>query len=96
MIEFLTVGDIQALPFGHSALSVFTNDKGGIIDDTVINHQDDKALYVVSNAGCADKDLAHIRQQVQEFKSKGMDVNVDVLDHLSLVALQGIFFILSF
>ena len=37
-------------------------------------------------AGCSDKDLAHIRSQLQKFKG---DVKVEVLDHLSLVALQG-------
>ena len=30
------VGDIQGLSPGTGTLSVFTNDKGGIIDDTVI------------------------------------------------------------
>ena len=81
-----------------STLSVFTNENGGIIDDTVINKQSDDAFYVVSNgfltridtlilvAGCADKDLAHIRAQLKKFKG---DAKVEVLDHLSLVALQG-------
>ncbi|KAJ3039869.1 hypothetical protein HDV00_011651 [Rhizophlyctis rosea] len=88
-IETLVVGDIASLPIGSSTLSVFTNPSGGIIDDSVINKQDSDGLYVVSNAGCAEKDLAHIRQQVQEFRSKGGDVDVKVLDHVSLVALQG-------
>jgi aminomethyltransferase len=35
-IESLTVADVAALPTGGATLSVFTNDKGGIIDDTVI------------------------------------------------------------
>ena len=30
------VGDIQGLSPGTGTLSVFTNEKGGIIDDTVI------------------------------------------------------------
>lgn len=85
------MGDISGLPLGSSTLSVFTNEKGGIIDDTIINNHDEKSLYVVSNAGCADKDLAHIRNKLSDFKAKGFDVNVSVLNHLSLVALQGIF-----
>ncbi len=60
----------------------------------MINKQSEDAFYVVSNglptiliaAGCSDKDLAHIRSQLQKFKG---DVKVEVLDHLSLVALQG-------
>ncbi|KAJ3293029.1 hypothetical protein HK104_004817 [Borealophlyctis nickersoniae] len=88
-IESLVVGDIQGLPTGSSTLSLFTNENGGIIDDTVINRQDAEGLYVVSNAGCADKDLAHIRAQLKKFQDKGGDVDVKVLDDVSLVALQG-------
>nr|KAJ3421748.1 hypothetical protein HK105_002425 [Polyrhizophydium stewartii] len=88
-IESLVVGDIKGLSVGSSTLSVFTNENGGIIDDTVINKQDDSGLYVVSNAGCADKDLAHIRKHLADFQNKGGDVDVKVLDHVSLVALQG-------
>jgi aminomethyltransferase len=82
------VGDLQGLPVGSSTLSVFTNKNGGIIDDTVINKESDESFYVVSNAGCADKDLAHIREQLKDFKQKGGDVDVNVLD-MSLIALQG-------
>ncbi|KAJ3050701.1 hypothetical protein HK097_008307 [Rhizophlyctis rosea] len=88
-IESLTVADIQSLPLGQSTLSVFTNTSGGIIDDTVINKQSDSNLYVVSNAGCAEKDLKHIREQLKGFQDKGGDVDVQVLEAFSLVALQG-------
>ena len=35
-LEKLVVGDIQSVKNGSGTLSVFTNEKGGIIDDTVI------------------------------------------------------------
>ena len=35
-IESVTVADVAALPNHNATLSVFTNEKGGIIDDTVI------------------------------------------------------------
>lgn len=35
-LEGLVVGDIAGLADGTGSLSVFTNEKGGIIDDTVI------------------------------------------------------------
>lgn len=35
-IEKLVVGDIAGLKDGTGSLSVYTNEKGGIIDDTVI------------------------------------------------------------
>jgi aminomethyltransferase len=88
-LESLVVADLEGLPVGNSTLSLFTNENGGIIDDTVINKQSERNFYVVSNAGCADKDLAHIRSQLQSFKSKGGDCDFEVLDHVSLIALQG-------
>ena len=87
-MESLVVADLEGLPVGSSTLSVFTNKNGGIIDDTVINKESKDSFYVVSNAGCAEKDLKHIREQLQLFKSQGGDADVKVLD-LSLVALQG-------
>lgn len=35
-LEGLVVGDVAGLADGTGSLSVFTNEKGGIIDDTVI------------------------------------------------------------
>ncbi|KAG0216076.1 hypothetical protein BGX28_005971 [Mortierella sp. GBA30] len=86
--ESLTVADIENLPVGSSTLSVFTNENGGIIDDTIICKHED-SLYVVSNAGCADKDLAHIRSHLTAFQNKGGDVDLKIIDDHALVALQG-------
>jgi aminomethyltransferase len=44
-IEKLVVGDIAGLAPNHSRLSVFTNEKGGINDDTVITNAGDH-LYL--------------------------------------------------
>lgn len=35
-IETLVVGDVAALADGTGSLSVLTNERGGVIDDTVI------------------------------------------------------------
>ncbi|KAF9940432.1 hypothetical protein BGZ65_007051 [Modicella reniformis] len=86
--ESITVADIENLPVGSSTLSVFTNENGGIIDDTIICKHED-SLYVVSNAGCADKDLAHILGHLKDFQNKGGDVDLKIIDDHSLVALQG-------
>ncbi|KAJ3124010.1 hypothetical protein HK098_001441 [Nowakowskiella sp. JEL0407] len=88
-LEKLIVADCEELPIGSSTLSLFINKDGGIIDDTVINKQDDKAYYVVSNAGCADKDLTHIRKELAEFQNVGGDVDVQIIETHSLIALQG-------
>ena len=34
-VEHVTVGDFQGLQNGTGTLSLITNDKGGIVDDTV-------------------------------------------------------------
>jgi aminomethyltransferase len=87
-LESLVVADLVALPEQHSTLSVFTNENGGIIDDTIVNKQRDH-FYVVSNAGCADKDWNHLIQQASAFRQRGKDVRVSLIDDQSLLALQG-------
>ncbi|ORX45548.1 aminomethyltransferase mitochondrial precursor [Hesseltinella vesiculosa] len=86
--EWLTVADLQNMPVGQGTLSVFTNEQGGIIDDTIIMQQED-SLYVVSNAGCAEKDLAHIRKHLTLFQNQGGDVDFKIIDDHSLIAIQG-------
>jgi aminomethyltransferase len=43
----LTVGDIKELKHGSAALSLFTNEKGGIEDDTIITNMPDFLYYFV-------------------------------------------------
>ncbi|KAG2483828.1 hypothetical protein HYH03_017351 [Edaphochlamys debaryana] len=88
-LEGLVVGDIAGLKNGTGSLSVFTNEKGGIIDDTVITKVDGQQIYVVVNAGCREKDLAHLNKHLAEAKAKGMDVGMTIHDDRSLLALQG-------
>ncbi|XP_056116868.1 aminomethyltransferase, mitochondrial [Rhinichthys klamathensis goyatoka] len=87
-IESLIVGDIAELKDNQGTLSLFTNTKGGIMDDLIVTKTDLEYLYVVSNAGCADKDSAHMQAILQEFKSAGHDVNLEFMEE-SLIALQG-------
>lgn len=88
-LEQLVVGDIAGLAPGTGTLSVFTNEKGGTIDDTVVTKVKDDHIYLVVNAGCRDKDLAHIEEHMKSFKSKGGDVSWHIHDERSLLALQG-------
>ena len=85
LLEKLTVADLQSLAVQQSTLSVFTNANGGIIDDTIINVQPGH-FYIVSNAGCADKDYEHIRSQIDKFQG---DVRFERITGKSLLALQG-------
>ena len=61
-LESLVVGDIAGLKDGTGTLSVFTNEKGGIIDDTVVTRVTPSHIYIVVNAGCRDKDLGELRE----------------------------------
>ncbi|KMT09774.1 hypothetical protein BVRB_6g127540 [Beta vulgaris subsp. vulgaris] len=88
-LEKLVVGDLAGLAPGTGTLSVFTNEKGGVIDDSVITKVKDDHIYLVVNAGCRDKDLAHIEEHMKSFKSKGGDVSWHIHDERSLLALQG-------
>jgi aminomethyltransferase len=68
-LESLCVADVRGLPLNGAALSVLLTDKGTIIDDTMITRNDDH-IYMVVNAGCADKDMAHFKQQLEKWKGK--------------------------
>lgn len=58
-MESMVVGDIKGLKENSGTLTVFTNDSGGILDDLIVSNAEGY-LYVVSNAGCSDKDWAHL------------------------------------
>ena len=45
-------------------------------------------LYVVSNAGRATQDLAHLQSHLEKAKQQGLDVQIEVLDNQALLALQ--------
>merc|ERR1712176_1187088 len=85
------VADVSGLGIGKSTLSVLTNERGGIVDDTVVAKAGADRMYVVTNAGCRDKDLAHFKHHLAEFlKAKpGRDVRWAVHDERALLALQG-------
>jgi aminomethyltransferase len=87
-LESLVVADVAGLKDGTGTLTVFTNEKGGAIDDSVITKANDQHIYLVVNAGCRDKDLAHIGEHMEAFNKKGGDVKWHVHDERSLLALQ--------
>lgn len=87
-LEKLVIADVAGLAPGTGTLTVFTNEKGGAIDDSVITKVTNEHIYLVVNAGCRDKDLAHIEAHMKLFKSKGGDVSWHIHDERSLLALQ--------
>jgi aminomethyltransferase len=77
---------------GEATLSVMTNDKGGIIDDTIITSYTGSHGFVsmVVNGATKDKDLAHLQAKLDEYRAgrPGADVTFE-LPSRQLVALQG-------
>jgi len=88
-LEYITPADIGALETNQARLSLLTNEAGGIIDDCMITKKDGH-IYMVINAGCIDKDLAHMHAELAKFNEKnGGDVSIEYLQDRALLALQG-------
>lgn len=60
------------------------------MDDTVVSRLGQQLFYLVTNAGCRDKDLAYLAEHVKRW-NETMEDNVDweVLENWGLIALQG-------
>ena len=89
-VESITVADIAALSTNQARLSLITNDRGGIIDDCMITKKQDH-IYMVINAGCKDKDIAHMKLKLIEFNKKyNANVSIEIFsDQWELIAFQG-------
>ncbi|KAJ1363213.1 hypothetical protein KIN20_023029 [Parelaphostrongylus tenuis] len=88
-IESLTTADVEGLTENSGTLSVFTNEKGGIKDDLIVTKTELNYIYMVTNAGCIDKDLPYLQENAARWRSDGKDVDVKVLDGQGLIAVQG-------
>lgn len=90
-METLTTADIQALPKGSGTLTVFTNEKAGILDDLIVSRVNSKFLYVVSNAARKEHDSQLILDAVDRFRGKGKSVDVKFFkpNERALLAFQG-------
>lgn len=63
---------------------------GGIVDDCIITRTENHKFHVVTNAGCREKDLKYLEEQLAAWKKQeGRRVNWKVLNHRGLIAIQG-------
>ncbi len=85
-VESVVVGDIEALEPGQATLSLITNEKGGIIDDTVVARGENGTVEMVINGACKHKDLKHMHELLS---ASSFDAQINHLETLSLFALQG-------
>lgn len=90
-LESITPSSLSTLPVQQSTLSTLLHPgTGGIVDDTVIARLSDR-FYVVTNAGCREKDTAYFKEQLEAWTSKHPEQAVEwkILNGQGLVALQG-------
>lgn len=87
-MESLTPADIRNLQENSSVLTVFTNEKGGILDDLIVSKTRDH-LYLVSNAGRINHDLPYLQANADKWKANGKDVSIQALTGRGLIAIQG-------
>ncbi|EKD15948.1 uncharacterized protein L3040_003194 [Drepanopeziza brunnea f. sp. 'multigermtubi'] len=90
-LERITPAGIAGLEIHQSTLSTLLWPvTGGIVDDTILTRLGPELFYVVTNAGCREKDLKYLQEQLDAFiKEGGASVEWEVLEKWGLVALQG-------
>jgi aminomethyltransferase len=81
-LERLVPQDILSLGVGRQRYAQFTNQAGGILDDSMVANFGDH-LFLVVNAACKEADEAHLRAQLAD------SCTVEPLADRALLALQG-------
>lgn len=81
-LETLVPADIVGLAQGRQRYGLFCSESGGVLDDLMIANKGDH-LFLVVNAGCAEQDIAHLRQ----LEAQG--ITVEPVTDRALLALQG-------
>ncbi|KAK3995442.1 putative aminomethyltransferase [Cladorrhinum sp. PSN332] len=93
-LQRITPSDCESLaPFKSTLSTLMTTDgKGGISDDTIVTRlPEENTFYVVTNAGCREKDNAYLDQEISKWNSENAQLQVkeERLDGRGLIALQG-------
>ena len=83
-LEKLVPGNLVGLAEGKIRYTMFTNERGGVMDDLTIGRAKDH-LSIVVNAACKDADYEHMKRNLP----KGL--RLEILEDRALVALQGPF-----
>jgi len=91
LLSKLTPAGLAAIATHGSTLSCFLHPStGGIVDDTIITRLGPETFYIVTNAGCRDKDIAYLTENIEEWRQSGGEkVEWEVLEDQGLIALQG-------
>ncbi|KAK5655036.1 hypothetical protein OQA88_6795 [Cercophora sp. LCS_1] len=88
-LQRVTPSGVDALEEHRSTLSVLlrADGSGGIVDDTIITKLSANKFYVVTNAGCREKDDQYFEEELAKWD--GEEVVQEQLNGWGLVALQG-------
>ncbi|MGR3291954.1 MAG: glycine cleavage system aminomethyltransferase GcvT [Paracoccaceae bacterium] len=81
-LETLVPVSILAVAEGRQRYALFTNQKGGILDDLMVANRGDH-LYLVVNAACKDSDYSHM------IKYLSSTCDLEMIQNRALIALQG-------
>ncbi|GAA0489279.1 glycine cleavage system aminomethyltransferase GcvT [Pigmentiphaga sp. GD03639] len=81
-LETLVPVDIVDLPAGQQRYAMFTNERGGVMDDLMVANAGDSLVLVV-NAACKEQDIEYLRHRI------GERCGVEVLSDRALLAIQG-------
>ncbi len=81
-LEKLIPMDVLGLKEGRQRYGFFTNENGGIEDDIMFANRGDH-IFLVINAACKKKDVAHLKAHLSS------DIQVKQLTNRALLALQG-------
>jgi aminomethyltransferase len=85
LLERLLANDVAKLTMAGKALySCMLNERGGVIDDTIVYYLTDSWFRVVVNAGTRDKDLAWMRRHAAP-----LGVALRERTDLAMLAIQG-------
>jgi aminomethyltransferase len=81
-LESLVPSDIAGLKPSRQRYTMFTNPRGGILDDLMVTNAGDR-LLLVTNAACKADDLAHMTAAI------GARCTVEPMQDRALIAVQG-------
>ncbi|MDX1796417.1 MAG: glycine cleavage system aminomethyltransferase GcvT [Hydrogenovibrio sp.] len=81
-LESLVPVDIVDLPEMRQRYALFTNERGGVLDDLMVTHAGDH-LFLVVNAACKQQDIEHLKTRLAG------QCDIEVLEDKALLALQG-------
>lgn len=91
-LESITPSGLSELPAHQSTLSALLHPTtGGICDDTIITRLTPEKFYVVTNAGCRDKDYAFLTAALESWNSANSSKPVSMIQlaNQGLIAVQG-------